>query len=202
MLSSTVKALWPVKLSPLLGNIIFCIIDWKTCHMLSFKEYNQNFLIFTTIFPVRWHIFKIPCTLPMTILKAMNRLISIKQSPSSEANSHLAIWEIKQFLWNPVVHYYVYKHLPLGFTLCQSTQAHIITHCFPKTHFNVTDPTIWNKECHIVQTSKNFVYIVIKHEINYLREGKDDENMEPILLYLSKNTIWGSVEVTYGKANP
>jgi hypothetical protein len=49
---------------------------------------------------------------------------STEQSPSWEANSHSACQEISRLLWNPKVHYCVYKRGPLAPVLSQMNPIH------------------------------------------------------------------------------
>jgi len=47
----------------------------------------------------------------------------MEQSPSSVANSHSASQEITYFLWNPKVHYHVYKSSPLFLSWARFIQS-------------------------------------------------------------------------------
>jgi hypothetical protein len=56
----------------------------------------------------------------------------MEQSRSSEANIHSANREITHRLWNPNVHYRVYKNPPLVHILIHMNTVHTLPPYFPK----------------------------------------------------------------------
>jgi len=60
---------------------------------------------------------------------------SMEQSPSWEANSHSACYDIPGLLWNLNVHYCICNRLQLDPILCKMNPFHILTHYFLKIHF-------------------------------------------------------------------
>jgi hypothetical protein len=58
----------------------------------------------------------------------------MEQSPTLEADSHLASQGIPRLSWNPKVHYRVHKGPPLDPALSQMKPVHILKLCFSKTN--------------------------------------------------------------------
>jgi len=56
----------------------------------------------------------------------------MEQGPYWETNRHSASQEILRLLWNPVIHYRVYKDLPLAPIMSQMNPVHIFPPYFPK----------------------------------------------------------------------
>jgi hypothetical protein len=61
----------------------------------------------------------------------------LKKNSSWEANSHSA----SHLLWNPKIHYRVYRSQPLVPILSQMHPAHIFPPYFPKIHSNIIFPS-------------------------------------------------------------
>jgi len=61
----------------------------------------------------------------------------MKQSPSSEANTHSASQEIPRLSWNQTFHYRVHKRPPLIPILSQMHPVHTCLPYFLNIHFNI-----------------------------------------------------------------
>jgi hypothetical protein len=66
--------------------------------------------------------------------------ILMEQSPSWEADIHLAVQEVSRPLWNPKVHYHVLKGPPLDPVLSHMNPVHILTPYFCNIRFNIILP--------------------------------------------------------------
>ena len=62
---------------------------------------------------------------------------SMEQRPSWEANQFSASQEIPCILWNPKVHYHIYKSSPTCTILSYVNSVHTPTFYFLKSHFNI-----------------------------------------------------------------
>jgi hypothetical protein len=71
------------------------------------------------------------------LLKGALEINSIELSPFWEANSHSASQEICQSLWNPKVHYRVYKRPPLVPFLSQMSPVHTFLSFSRKIHWEL-----------------------------------------------------------------
>jgi len=66
----------------------------------------------------------------------------MEQSPSSEATQFSASQEIPRTLWNPMVHYRIYKRPPFVPILSQIDPAHVLPSHVLNIHLNVTIPSM------------------------------------------------------------
>jgi len=65
----------------------------------------------------------------------------MEQSPFWEANRFSASHEILRILWNPKVHYSIYKRTPPDPILSQIDPVHIPSSYLQKIHFNIILPS-------------------------------------------------------------
>jgi hypothetical protein len=62
----------------------------------------------------------------------------MEQCPTRDTNSSLASQEIRHILWDPKVHYHVYKIPPLSTIVSQMIAAQTLSSYFFKINFNIT----------------------------------------------------------------
>jgi hypothetical protein len=98
-------------------------------------------------------------------------LITPRNSPSLEANSHSAGQEIPRLLWNPKFYYCVHSIPPLVLTVSQMHPVHTFPPYFPKIQSNIILPSTprpseWSLLFRL--TNKNCVWISLLSHVCYM----------------------------------
>jgi hypothetical protein len=65
----------------------------------------------------------------------------MEQSPTSEVNSSTDSQEIPRILWNPRVHYFLYKRSSLAHNPSQTNAVHAPSNRFLDINFNIILPS-------------------------------------------------------------
>ena len=103
----------------------------------------SNLQAYYVLISLERHKKKIECNLTQHRTYILTN--SMEQSPSWEANRFSVNQEIPHILWNPKVHYRIYKCPPPVTTLSQLVPAHTPTSHFLKIHLNIIFPsTPWS----------------------------------------------------------